>query len=146
MRIGRHKWELIYGYGSDGITGWNWRKRFDHLPQIEEIKETIIEQVNRNTDEKILKGLIWKDLSIWLSSENQFNYKAAYDLAVQTQGQSLPVTFKLGTDDEPNYYEFNTLDDLQDFFVATINHIQNAISEGWIEKDTIDWNVFLTVV
>ena len=40
-------------------------------------------------------------MPVWLSSENQFNYKAAYDLAVQTGGATLPVTFKFGTDEVP---------------------------------------------
>ena len=30
-------------------------------------------------------------MNIWLSSENQFNYKVAYDLALQTNGANLPI-------------------------------------------------------
>ena len=72
------------------------------------------------------------------SSENQFNYKAAYDLAVQTGGQNLPVTFKLGADDEPYYRTFETVSDLQDFYVKAMKHIQDALSEGWKKKDALD--------
>ena len=142
MRIGRSKWELIYGYGSNGETGWDWRERFSHKPTLDEIKEVVLAQINRNTDEKILCGLTWKDMLIWLSTENQFNYKAAYDLAVQTEGASLPVKFKFGTDDSPIYYTFNTLDELKEFYTTSLNFVQQTLAEGWNEKDNVDWNVF----
>ena len=115
MKIGRNKWELIYGYGTDGVSGWTYRERFTRKPTQDEIKEIIIAQINRNVEEKILCGLVWKDMPIWLSTENQFNYKAAYDLAVQTGGQSLPVKFKFGTDEQPVYHTFTTLEELQEF-------------------------------
>lgn len=51
MRIGRNKWELIYGYGSDGNMGWNWRKRFPYKPTFDEIKSIVTEQINANTEE-----------------------------------------------------------------------------------------------
>lgn len=142
MQIGRSKWELIYGYGSNGETGWDWRERFYHKPTLDEIKEVVLAQINRNTDEKILCGLTWKDMLIWLSTENQFNYKAAYDLAVQTEGASLPVKFKFGTDDSPVYYTFNTLDELKEFYTTSLNFVQQTLAEGWSEKDNVDWNVF----
>jgi hypothetical protein len=59
-------------------------------------------------------------MPVWLSSENQFNYKAAYDLAVQTGGATLPVTFKFGTDEVPQYREFVTLEELTDFYTKAM--------------------------
>ena len=44
-KIGRNKWELIYGFGKDNeadSTGWNWRKRYARRPSLEEIKEEIV--------------------------------------------------------------------------------------------------------
>lgn len=142
MQIGRSKWELIYGFDTDGVSGWTYRQRFTHKPTLDEIKETIIAQINKNIDEKILCGLTWKDTPIWLSTENQFNYKAAYDLAVQTAGASLPVTFKFGTDDEPVYHTFENLDELQEFYTSVITHVQQTLADGWKEKDNINWSVF----
>ena len=142
MKIGRNKWELIYGYGTDGVSGWTYRERFTRKPTMEEIKEIIIAQINRNVEEKILCGLVWKDMPIWLSTENQFNYKAAYDLAVQTGGQSLPVKFKFGTDEQPVYHTFTTLDDLQEFYMTSLAFVQQVLDEGWAEKDGLDLSVF----
>ena len=142
MKIGRNKWELIYGYGTDGVSGWTYRERFTRKPTPDEIKEIIIAQINRNVEEKILCGLVWKDMPIWLSTENQFNYKAAYDLAVQTGGQSLPVKFKFGTDEQPVYHTFTTLDDLQEFYMTSLAFVQQVLDEGWQEKDNLDLSVF----
>lgn len=142
MKIGRNKWELIYGYGTDGVSGWTYRERFTRKPTQDEIKEIIIAQINRNVEEKILCGLVWKDMPIWLSTENQFNYKAAYDLAVQTGEQSLPVKFKFGTDEQPVYHTFTTLDDLQEFYMTSLAFVQQVLDEGWQEKDNLDLSVF----
>ena len=142
MKIGRNKWELIYGYGTDGVSGWTYRERFEYKPTLEEIKEIIIAQVNRNVEEKILCGLMWRDMPIWLSTENQFNYKAAYDLAVQTGGQSLPVKFKFGTDEQPVYHTFTTLEELQEFYMTSLAFVQQVLDDGWQEKDNLDLSVF----
>lgn len=142
MKIGRNKWELIYGYGTDGVSGWTYRERFTRKPTMEEIKEIIISQINRNVEEKILCGLVWKEMPIWLSTENQFNYKAAYDLAVQTNGQSLPVKFKFGTDEAPMYHTFTTLEELQEFYMTSLAFVQQVLDDGWQEKDTLDLSVF----
>ena len=145
MQIGRQKWELIYGYGTDGNMGWNWRKRYTRKPTMDEIKTDITEQINRNVDEKILCGMTYKGMAVWLSTENQLNYKAAHDLAVQTGGKTLPVRFKFGTEeDEPQYYTFESVEELDEFYVAMVKHIQTALNEGWTEKDNIDWDKFKT--
>ena len=142
MKIGRNKWELIYGYGTDGVSGWTYRERFTRKPTMEEIKEIIIAQINRNVEEKILCGLVWKDMPIWLSTENQFNYKSAYDCARDTAGQSLPVKFKFGTDEEPVYYTFTTFEELQEFYMTSLQFVQQVLDEGWAEKDGLDLSVF----
>ena len=113
-----------------------------HKPNINDIKQAVLEGVNRMIDEKILSGFVWKDMPVWLSTENQFNYKAAYDLAVMSQGQSLPVTFKFGTTESPVYYTFETLDDISDFYISAMAYINTTLAEGWKLKDSIDWSVY----
>ena len=81
-KIGRNKYELIYGYGVDGENGYNWRRRYRNLPTVEELKTDIEDTINALTDEKILNGFSWNGKNVYLSSENQFNFKAAYDLAI----------------------------------------------------------------
>lgn len=105
------------------------------------VKDAIIADINARTDAKILNGLVWNGKPVWLSQENQFNFKAAYDLAVQTDGDTLPVTFKLGEaeDGTPVYHTFETMGDSTDFYTAAVNHIHQTVADGWAEKDAIDW-------
>lgn len=114
-------------------------EQFDHEPTADEIKSTIIGWYNEQTDEAILSGFTYGDTAVWLSTENQFNYKAAYDLAVQTAGATLPVTFKFGTDEAPVYKTFETLEELSDFYTKAMAYVQTTLSDGWTAKDNISW-------
>ena len=113
-------------------------------PSFDVAKDAILDDINDRTDAKILNGMVWEDTSIWLSSENQFNFKAAYDLAVQTQGQSLPVTFKIGEDDEktPIYHEFSDMEEFTNFYLSTISFVTACLTEGWQKKDGIDFDAY----
>lgn len=101
-------------------------------------KEVPIETVR--TDELILSGFIWKDMSVQLSSENQFNYKAAYNLAVQTNGANLPQVFKFGDTLNPIYYKFETVEDIADFYTKASTYINQVLAVGWAKKDNINWD------
>lgn len=146
-KVGRNTWELIYGFGKDNEsdeTGWNWRQRFVGKPTADEIKEVIISTINAETDKKILSGFVWKGIRVWLSQGNQMNFKASYDLSVQTAGATLPIRFKLGENAEgaPIYHEFSEMDDFSDFYTKAVNHIITTLNEGWEEKDSIDMTVY----
>lgn len=111
-------------------------------PSLSQIKSFIIDAINKRTDEKIISGFEWNGMSVWLSSENQFNYKAAYDLAVQTNGANLPTVFKFGSNDEPKYHKFDTVEELTDFYVKAMTYINEQLAIGWVKKDAIDWSVY----
>lgn len=117
-------------------------EEFDHKPTSEEVKNIVLSYYNREIDNSILSGMEYEGAMVWLSTENQFNYKAAYDLAVQTNGQSLPVTFKFGTDDEPKYREFTTLEELSDFYRKSISYVLTTLQEGWEKKDGFDVTLY----
>lgn len=113
-------------------------EKFDHRPTEEEIRSVIMTWYNGQTQTDIISGFSYRNVPVWLSSENQFNYKSAYDLAVQTGGATLPVTFKFGTDTEPQYRTFETLEELTDFYKKLVEHIQKTQTEGWKKKDAFD--------
>lgn len=115
-------------------------------PSLEQLKKLALDAINKEVDEKILSGFVWKEMPVWLSTENQFNYKAAYDLAVMSSGQSLPVMFKFGTTENPVYYHFSTLEDISDFYVSAMTYINTTLAEGWQKKDAIDWSVYEEVL
>lgn len=139
----KNKWKIRWNITEkdDGSAEWL-EKDFDHKPTIEEVRNVIIQYHNKQVDAKILSGYRWKDMPVWLSTENQFNYKASFDLAVQTNGQNLPVRFKFGTDKDPKYYDFKTIDELSDFYTSAIKFINDTLQEGWAEKDSVDFSVY----
>ena len=97
----RNKWRVRWDVHEkeDGQADYM-EAEFDHKPTAEEIKAAVIGWYNEQTDQTILSGFEYEGSMVWLSAENQFNYKAAYDLAVQTDGETLPVKFKFGRDHE----------------------------------------------
>lgn len=117
-------------------------REFNHKPSMSEVKDTILSWMNSEIDKEIVGGFKWNGMDIWLSNENQFNYKAAYDLAVQTGGESLPVTFKFGTTDNPVYHEFDNIDTLSDFYTSSIRYIIDKLNEGWKRKDSFDFTIY----
>lgn len=144
----RVRWDVQSNTGIDeqGIlrTGVNYEEiEFLHRPVIGEVKAAVLNRYNEQINQAILSGFTWKELPVWLSSENQFNYKAAYDLAIQTGGKSLPVVFKFGTEETPVYHEFVDVADLTDFYVASAAYIQATLAQGWEVKDGIDWSPYL---
>ena len=142
------KWRVRYDYTEEkdeesGMANISFLEtEFLHKPTIDEIKSFVLGVENQNIDDAIVSGFRWKDIPVWLSSENQFNYKAAYDLAVQTNGSSLPVTFKFGTTENPVYYKFETIDELSNFFVSAIAYINKTLADGWARKDALDWSEY----
>lgn len=120
---------------------------FNHKPELYEIKDTIETWINNKTNDIILTGFTWVQngmaYPVWLSDENQRNYKSACDLASQTKGSILPVKFKFGDVDNKLYYTFTTTEELRNFNKQIFLFIQMTIENGWIEKDNFDYNPYL---
>ena len=137
------KWRVRWDVrkNEDGTADYM-EEEFDHRPTTDEVKSLVIAWYNAKVDEAILSGFTYENMSVWLSAENQFNYKSAYDLAVQTAGATLPVTFKFGTDEQPEYRQFTTLDELTDFYVKALAFLQTPLAEGGKAKHAIDWSAY----
>ena len=135
----RNRWRIRWDVQEreDGSASYM-EESFVVRPHMDTIKSVITDWYNEQIDREILSGFLYEGMPVWLSSENQFNYKAAYDLAVQTGGATLPVTFKYGTDEVPQYREFVTLEELTDFYTKAMKHVQDTLSDGWRKKDAFD--------
>ena len=148
---------IVIGYGFEAVDKNNatWYEVYLYKKQtsqvsLERVKSSIIEDINSRTDEKIVSGMVWipkvggDPIPVWLSTENQFNFKSAYDLAVQKNGATLPVTFKMGENEDgtPVYHTFETMEDADDFYLQAVAHINATLAEGWQEKDSIDWTPY----
>lgn len=135
---------LIFGFGvEEDERKYTWRKYYDHKPSVREIKSDISELINREVDAQILSGFVWNGKPVYLSSENQMNFKTAYDIARDTSGASLPVKFKLGEDAEgtPVYHTFTKLEPLADFVMKATAFVVATLNDGWQKKD-IDYSIF----
>lgn len=139
----KDKWRVRWDVqnNDDGSADYM-EAEFRGKPSDDDIKALVTDWYNEQTNQTILSGFSWNDTPVWLSTENQFNYKAAYDLAVQSCGTTLPVTFKFGTDDVPVYHTFSTVDELADFYTKAMQHIQDALASGWKNKDSFDLSLY----
>ena len=132
----RNIWKIRWDFKDDSFE----EVTLDYKPSLEKIQDLIYDWYNKQTDKAILEGFVWKDMPIWLSSENQFNYKAAFDLAMMSEGANLPIKFKFGTTKDPIYYTFETVGDLSDFYMQAMSYINDTLDKGWQQKDSINWN------
>ena len=57
-----------------------------------------------------------------------------------SNSSSFPLTIKLGTDEEPIYYTFNTSDELNSLRNSMANHIKKCLNDGWNIKRNINWS------
>lgn len=137
----RVRWDVQEENGSFSYR----EESFPYRPSQSEIKTLVIGYYDRLCDERIVSGHRWYNHVVWLSMENQFNYKAAFDFAFQTVtlgGEYQPVTFKLGVDGEPHYQTFPSIDELHLFVGSCLMHINETLVAHWRLKDAIDWSVY----
>ena len=131
---GRAEWFEVVFYKKQG------------KPNLEAVKKAVIADINAQTDEKIISGFVWtpeggEPINVWLSEENQRNFSEAQRIAAAMPEAILPVTFKLGeqADETPIYHEFTTAEELTSFYLQAVAYINTTLSDGWQEKDGIDW-------
>lgn len=118
-------------------TGAEWMEEdFDHRPTADEIRALFVELVNEKVQQSILTGMVYNDMPVWLSEENQLNFRST---------PTVPVRFKLGEaeDGSPVYHTFTTQKELTAFNKAVADHIAACLNEGWTEKDCFDVEPYL---
>ncbi|MBR1784622.1 MAG: hypothetical protein IJ760_04195 [Bacteroidales bacterium] len=118
-------------------TGAEWYEQdFDHRPTSDEIRALFVELVNEKVQQSILTGFTYEGKSVWLSEENQLNFRST---------PTVPVRFKLGEDEEGNalYHTFTSAEELTTFNKAISDHIAKCLNEGWTEKDGFDVEPYL---
>lgn len=144
---------ISYGYQELDAENGTWFEIYLNKKQVSQVsladvKAAIIADINKRTDEKIISGFVWTPeggdpINVWLSKENQFNYAEA-DRKAPDSPSLFPLTFKLGENEnnEPVYYTFQDAEELQGFYDQAFVYIQTCLSEGWQEKDGINWSIY----
>lgn len=132
---------IVIGYGLKNAENdlYEWYEVYLYKKQTSQIsldvvKDAIISDINERVKNKIIGGFVWNDKPVWLSEENQMNFAQAV----------VPATFKIGEkeDGTPIYQEFTTKTDLKNFVEACVLWKQTCLSDGWQEKDAIDWEPY----
>ena len=127
---------------------------FAHKPTMAEVKEFCLGVIDAETDAKILNGYEWEVLhgedagstvKVWLSAENQENFKAKHDLALAyPQLTTWPVTYKISehADKSPVYEHFANIEELARFYLGGVAYIEQTLQEGWQKKGTFDFTPY----
>lgn len=137
-KIGRKKFQLIYGFGKDtesDESGYNYRQTFDHKPTADEIRNAITSTINAETEHKVIGGFVYGDTPCWLSRDNQQNYATI----LANENQEYPLQLKLNEleDGTPVYGTFQTADDFKEFSKNAATYIIETVQAGWREKDAV---------
>lgn len=117
--------------------GASWMEQdFDHRPTSDEVRSLFVELVNKRVRQSILTGFTYEGKPVWLSEENQLNFRSTH---------TVPVRFKLGEnpDGSPVYHTFNTQQELTDFNMAVSDYVAECLTEGWTDKDSFDVEPYL---
>ena len=84
-----------------------------------------LQDANIKCQNEIESGCSWNNKNVWLSMENQHNFKATFDLC-RDGLKEFPIKLLLGEE----YHTFTKLSTLQDFYVSTINHVEKTLQIG----------------
>lgn len=138
-------WQVLLYKGEAGEDGMCDAvfKQYKGEPSMKAIMSDAMQVLNTITDTEIVSGFKWDGHLVWLSRENQMNYFFAFVLAILTQGETLPVTFKIGTDEAPHLVTFKTVDELKPFITGAFRHIYSTLEKGWARKyKEVDWKKY----
>lgn len=150
VRDERSRYVVGYGLTATGVNDmYEWfevyfYKKRDGKPTLEKVKDAIIADIDKQTDEKILNGYQFtpdgaeEPITVWLSRENQTNFSEAHRLHIVGKRFKLSET----EDKQPIYHKFETFEELDRFYKGGVAYIQQCLQEGWQRKDDIDWEPY----
>lgn len=140
QRVGKDKWLLYFGLYENGGSTYEYRHTFTNKPTMDEVKQLVRDAIDAETRDKIVNRFEYDGIKVWLSDEKQRNYASME----RNDSLTYPLTVKLNeeADATPIYHTFQTREDFIAFSKAASTYIFKAISDGWKEKDNVDWSVF----
>ena len=94
---------------------------------LEELINESNENINKQTDEKILNNFVWNENAFYLTSENQMNFS---NLFIAKDYLTYPQFVKTKT----GFIELQSIEEVTSFYLAGINFIKLCLEEGWLLK------------
>ena len=104
-----------------------------------EIKDIINAYVNSEVKKSIENKFEWNSMHIYLSLENQIDYKLLFDVTMLQNGKNLPETIKFKVNGENIFYEIESIEEFKDFIIKMNNHIRTCIKIGNNIKESINY-------
>jgi len=139
-----NKYIVSWGLKNIGGDNYKWNYEiFNTKPSIDTIKKTITDYINSQTRFCIENKFRWNGMSIYLSIENQIDYKLLFDTTSLLEGSNLPEKVKFKINGESIYYDFETIDDMKDFIIAMNNHIRACLEVGNKAKEEINYDDYV---
>ena len=153
---------IIIGYGLTQIGEsdmYEWYEVYLYKSKLQQlnikvVRDAVNNDINSQTDEKILSTFPWtvrhgddegKEVKVWLSRENQDNFKAKHDAAIMyPELVKFPMTYKISEDEDENavFEVFQNIEELAQFYLSGSNYIQQCYEAGWDRKKAIDWSEY----
>ena len=147
---------ISYGLKEDGDKAEWYQLDFykkQGRPSFEQAKKAIEDDINSRVDDAILCGYPWtilhgddagKAVKVWLSKENQNNFKAKYDLHfTNPEALTFPTIYKVAEKDgDAVFEEFHSFEELEQFYLGGLAYIEQCYQGGWAEKKSIDWTPY----
>ena len=133
--------QIVICYGLKQVKGELYEWHEIYLPKTQNanlsldiVKTAILNDINKRVKTAIISGFVWNEKPVWLSEENQLNFSQAV----------VPATLKIGEQEDgtPIYETFDTKTTLKAFNDACSLWRQQCLSEGYNEKDGIDWTPY----
>lgn len=134
-KVGRNKWEVIYGFGKDSDdadTGYNYRKRYDHRPKLDEIRNDIVATIKEESELRLKYGIKWNGFTVEYSETLKTDL---IGILVGLQGgiMKFPQKINLGSnaDGTPNTYTFDTFEELAGLAAIVGSHRSVCSDQEW---------------
>ena len=96
-------------------------------------QDIIKEYIDSCTSTKIVNGLVYNEVPIYLSIERQHNIQSLF-MAAQLGKIEYPYVFNAG---DENTIVITNADDLNNFYMAVFNWVDSCLEEGRKEKDSV---------
>ena len=84
-------------------------------------------EINKETDEKILNEFTWKENEFYLTSENQMNFA---NMFMAKDYLTYPQTIKTKT----GFIQLSSTVEVAEFYLSGIQFVKNCLEEGWQKK------------
>lgn len=100
------------------------------ITNFSDLDKYIRQELSTINEINILRRFSWNGYKVWLSKENQQNY-ASWLSAAKLNNNVLPfkAKFNIGIDNKAIYYEFNSVEELEDFYCQMIKHINDCVNQ-----------------